>query len=83
MTDHEKIQSFGDMVEATEKLTKPWKQATMWTLAALVVTNLILSLIIALLVWLAYMNPVELDQEQQLEQKTQHQTYSQGIADGE
>ena len=33
MDDKEKIQSFGDMVEATERLTKPWR-------IALLVTNL-------------------------------------------
>lgn len=32
MTDNEKIQSFGDMVDATERLTKPWR-------LALIVTN--------------------------------------------
>jgi len=41
MDDKEKIQSFGDMVEASEKLTKPWRIFCMWLLAALVATNLI------------------------------------------
>ena len=34
MTDNEKMQSFGDMVQATEKLTKPWRLAllVLWPL---------------------------------------------------
>ena len=34
MDGNEKIQSFSDMVNATEKLTKPWR-------IALVITNLL------------------------------------------
>ena len=35
MTDNERIRSFGDMVQATEKLTKPWR-------LALIITNALL-----------------------------------------
>ena len=31
MDDKEKIQSFGDMIQATEKLTKPWRYALIIT----------------------------------------------------
>ena len=47
MDDQEKIQSFGDMVEATEKLTKPWR-------LALLVTNVLWAFIVGMLVYDTY-----------------------------
>ena len=50
MTDNEKIHSFGDMVEATRKLTKPW-------IIALITTNVLWAAVTFALVWFAYMAP--------------------------
>lgn len=57
MNDSEKIQSFGDMVDATERLSAPWRRIAMWILAALVATNLFWSIIVGMLVYFAYMTP--------------------------
>ena len=69
MTEQDKIQSFGEMVEATERLTKPWK-------IAMLVTNIAWAFIVALLVWMAYMAPVEVEQTQDFSNQTQGQYYS-------
>lgn len=50
MNDTEKVHSFGDMVNATEKLTKPWR----W---ALVITNLLWAIVFALFIAFAYLSP--------------------------
>lgn len=50
MNDTERVQSFGDMVNATEKLTKPWR-------IALLITNLLWALVFALFIAFAYLTP--------------------------
>lgn len=50
MNDTEKVQSFGDMVNATEKLTKPWR-------FALIITNLLWAVVFALFIAFAYLTP--------------------------
>lgn len=50
MTDNEKIQSFGDMVDATERLTKPWRVAMMFT-------NALWALVFLAFIFLAYLTP--------------------------
>lgn len=82
MTDNEKIKSFGDMVEATEKLSSPWRKMTLWTLAALVVTNLFWTVIVGMLVYFAYMTPTEVAQEQDFTEQEQMQSYYSGATDG-
>lgn len=73
--DHEKIQNFGDMVEATEKLVKPWRIVT-------IVSNCLWAFIVAMLIWFAYMTPVEVGQNQDFTQQIQGQTYSEGVTQG-
>lgn len=75
MDDKEKIQSFGDMVDATRKLTKPW-------IIALIVTNVLWAFIVGMLVWFAYMTPVEMSQEQDLTGQQQTQFYIDGATKG-
>lgn len=82
MDDKEKIQSFGDMVDATEKMSKPWQNAVHKLIIALCVTNLLWALIVAMLVWFAYMTPVEMQQEQELTQQHQTQSYTEGATNG-
>lgn len=75
MTDNEKIQSFGDMVNATEKLTKPWQ-------LALIVTNILWAAVTFSLIWFAYMTPIDSSQTQTLPDSSQTQTFSQGATKG-
>ena len=75
MNDNEKIQSFGDMVDATEKLTKPWR-------FALFLTNILWAAVVVLLVSYAYLVPSEMSQEQDLPSQHQTQTYIDGATSG-
>lgn len=83
MTDEEKIQSFGDMVNATQKLSQPWQNHTKHLTIALIVTNLFWAIIVGLLVWFAYMTPMDVDQQQDFTSQTQTQSYSEGVTDGD
>lgn len=76
MDDKEKIQSFGDMVDATKKLTKPW-------IIALIVTNVLWAVIVGMLVWFAYMTPAEMTQEQDFTAQHQTQSYTEGTTTGD
>lgn len=67
MTDKEKIQSFGDMVQATEKLTRPWR-------LALLITNILWALVFLAFILLAYLTPDTSYQVQDFEQQTQTQS---------
>lgn len=67
MTDNEKIQSFGDMVQATEKLTKPWRMA-------LIITNVLWALAFLAFILLAYLTPDSSYQYQDFESQSQVQS---------
>lgn len=82
MEDKEKIQSFGDMVDATERMSKPWQDTAKRLTWALVLTNLFWAAIVGMLVWFAYMTPAEMSQEQDLTTQQQTQTYTEGATDG-
>ena len=90
---HEMIQNFGDMVNATERLAQPWQdECQRWKEVAekkqkhhtiqMILTNLFWCIIVGMLVWFAYMTPVDVGQEQNFEQQTQVQNYSEGVTDG-
>lgn len=83
MTDNEKIKSFGDLVDASEKITRPWRILCAWLLAALVATNLIWGFVHWKQLQYAYMTPEEFTQTQQFEEQTQEQSYSQGTVQGD
>lgn len=76
MNDDEKIKNFGDMVEATEKLTKPWRRA-FW------LSNILWAAIVALLISYAYLVPSEMSQEQDMVTQHQAQTYIDGATSGD
>lgn len=76
MTDNEKIQSFGDMVDATEKLTKPWR-------IALLITNALWAAVFLAFIIFAYLSPVEMEQQQDYVSQVQTQNYSDGPAKGD
>lgn len=82
MTDNEKIQSFGDMVDATDKMSAPWRETVFKLVKALVITNLFWAIVLGAFIWFAYMTPVEMEQGQQFDQQTQSQSYSEGVTNG-
>lgn len=67
MTDTEKIQSFGDMVNATEKLTKPWR-------LALIITNCLWAVVFMAFILLAYLTPDTTYQYQEVDGQPQIQS---------
>ena len=67
MDGNEKIQSFSDMVNATEKLTKPWR-------IALVITNVLWAVALIAFIMLAYLTPDTSYQYQDFEANSQIQT---------
>lgn len=82
MTDSEKIQSFGDMVDATEKMSAPWRETAFKLVKALILTNLFWAIVLGLFIWFAYMTPMDIEQEQDFTGQTQTQGYSEGVTRG-
>lgn len=76
MNDSEKIQSFGDMVDATEKMAAPWRRTNLILTIAMVVTNLFWAIALCLFIWFAYMAPDTTYQYQDF--NDQHQGQSTG-----
>lgn len=83
MEDKEKIQSFGDMVSATEKLAEPYKKFAFGSIIALIATNLFWAIIVGMLVFFAYMTPAEMSQEQNFDTHQQSQSYTEGATNGD
>lgn len=90
MNDNEKIQSFGDMVDAVEKLTKPTQDENvrlheqidkmhrqMWW------ERIVFGVILLAFIAFAYLTPVEVEQGQNFPEGTQTQSYSEGATRGE
>lgn len=78
MSENEKIQNFVDMVNATERLAKPWR-------IALIVTNLLWAVVMLSFILLAYMTPDTSYQYQDFESSSQIQstgTDTSNVADG-
>ena len=67
MDDKEKIQSFGDMIQATEKLTKPWRYA-------LIITNFLWAAVFLAFILLAYLTPDTTYQYQEMDGQPQVQS---------
>ncbi len=82
MTDNEKIQSFGDMVDATEKMSAPWRETVNKLIKALIFTNLFWALVLGAFIAFAYLTPTEFEQGQQFDEHTQSQSYSEGFTNG-
>lgn len=73
MDDKEKIQSFGDMVNATEKLSRPWQEQSKRMTWALILTNLFWALVLVVFIAFAYLTPETTYQEQDFTNNTQYQ----------
>ncbi len=82
MDDKEKIQSFGDMVEATERMSNPWRETVFKLVKALVLTNLLWALVLGAFIWFAYMTPTKVEQGQNFDEHTQSQSYNEGATSG-
>lgn len=67
MDQQENIQNFNDMVNATEKLTKPWR-------IALVITNVLWAVALIAFIGLAYLTPDTSYQYQDFEGNEQVQS---------
>lgn len=76
MNDTEKVLSFGEMVESTRRLTKPW-------IIALIITNALWAAVTFSLIWFAYMAPIDMEQAQDFTGQYQTQEYSHGAAQGD
>lgn len=89
MDDNEKIQSFGDLVDAVETLTKPIQEENirlheqldkmhhqMWW------ERIVLGVLLLAFIALAYLTPVQVEQGQQFDEHTQSQSYSEGVTGG-
>ena len=78
MNDTEKILSFGEMVDASERLSergsKPWRIAFIVSNIAHVIIEIALCIILGMMVYLAYMEPVEVRGNQEQDYDTQNQT---------
>lgn len=74
MSDKEKIESFGDMVNATEKLSAPWRDMAFKLIKALILTNLFWAIVLAAIVWFSYMEPDTTYQQQAFEGHQQVQS---------
>ena len=74
MSDTEKIQSFGDMVEATDKMSTPWRETVFKLVRALILTNLFWTVVLSAFIWFAYMAPDTTYQTQEFEGHQQMQS---------
>ena len=82
MSENEKIQSFTEMVEAADRLSRPWKKAFIISNVAHVIVEIALAILLGLMIWLAYMEPVEVNQTQDFDTQYQEQFYANGAANG-
>ena len=74
MSDTEKIQSFGDMVEATDIMSTPWRETVFKLVRALILTNLFWAVVLSAFIWFAYMAPDTTYQTQEFEGHQQMQS---------
>lgn len=80
MTDKEKIESFGDMVEATDKMSSPWRETVFKLVRALILTNLFWAAVLSVFIWFAYMAPDTTYQAQEFEGHQQVQSSGTEVA---
>lgn len=74
MNENEKLQNFADMVNATDKLSRPWRMA-------LILTNLMWAIVLFAFICFAYLTPDTSYQMQDLETNSQVQATGTDTAD--
>lgn len=81
MDNKEMIQNFGDMVEATERMSKPWqeelKSQKKHSLILMLVTNLLWMIIVGMLIIFAYMPTEDVSYSQNQQQDADSYSQSQ------
>lgn len=89
MDDKEKIQNFGDMVDAVEKLTKPTQDENIRLHAQIDKMHrqmwwerIVFGIIVLAFILLAYLTPVTVEQGQELPEGKQSQSYTEGATSG-
>lgn len=70
----EKIKEFGDMVEATEKMSAPWRETVFKMIKAMIFTNLFWAVVLGVFIWFAYMAPDTTYQTQEFDGHQQVQS---------
>lgn len=74
MNNDEKINDFGAMVGATEKMSAPWRETVYKMLKALIITNLLWAIVFCLFICFAYMAPDTTYQSQEFDGHQQVQS---------
>lgn len=74
MSDNEKIQNFADMVDATDRMSSPWRETVFKLIKALIFTNLFWAVVLSVFIWFAYMAPDTTYQAQEFEGHQQVQS---------
>ena len=74
MSDNDKIQSFGDMVDATDRMSAPWRETVFKLIKALIFTNLFWAVVLSAFIWFAYMAPDTTYQAQEFDGHQQVQS---------
>ena len=74
MKNNKKIQSFGDMVDATDKMSSPWRETVFKLVRALILTNLFWAAVLSVFIWFAYMAPDTTYQTQEFDGHQQFQS---------
>lgn len=82
INDNEKVQVFGEAVSAAERLSAPWRKAFFVSNVAHVIVEFFLAALCGLLIYFAYMAPVDFEQGQDFSAQTQSQSYSESAAHG-
>lgn len=74
MENENQVQNFSDMVNATDRMSSPWREALFKVIKALVLTNLFWALVVSVFIWFAYMAPDTTYQAQEFEGHQQMQS---------
>lgn len=74
MDNDAKIKEFADMVDATDRMSSPWRETVYKLIKALVITNLFWAIVLGFFIWFAYMAPDTTFQTQEFDGHQQVQS---------
>lgn len=83
MNEKEQVDIFGDAVNATMKMNRPWIIICALLVATIIATNAFWAYVHYKQIKFAYMTPENYSQSQDFDGKTQTQEYSQGTTQGD